>query len=486
MSPFNNPVLMVPKKEKGKWRFCLDCRYINDLTEDQYFPIPRIDDAISSLAGATIFSILDQTSGYHQVDLDEETSAMCAFSTRKGHYQYTRLPMGLRGSGMTFQKMVTLLLAGMLHTEILAYLDDCILYGNSVVQHMVTLEEVLRRFGSANLKLKPRKCKLFRQSIVYLGYLIDKNGVRPNPEATELIKNLPEPTSVTGVQMFLGKANYYRKFVPNLADIAHPLYELIKSKGKVPFIWEAEHQASFDQIKSILTSGQVMAHPRTDQEFVLDVDASDYALGVELSQADENGDLRPIFYGSRHLEKSERAYSATARETLAAVFGCEYFREFLQGRKFVLRSDHNPLVWLRKMKEPKRPYSGWIIRLEQFEYKIVYRPGKDHINADFNSRINSTDEIADLLSVGTQTEMSTPAVKSVGLTADTSHTAAVNASELMDNPECNRVISMEAPMNQQNRGVGDDSPNAAVVNLVSDKQQVASLEEDASLEEASP
>ena len=404
MSPFNNPVLMVPKKEKGKWRFCLDCRYINDLTEDQYFPIPRIDDAISSLAGATIFSVVDQTSGYHQVELDEETSEMCAFSTRKGHYQYTKLPMGLRGSGMTFQKMVTLLLTGMLHTEVLAYLDDCILYSNSVQQHMKTLEEVLRRFQSANLKLKPKKCKLFKRSIVYLGYLVDSSGVRPNPEATELIRNLPEPTSVTGVQIFLGKANYYRKFIPNLADIAHPLYELVKSKGKTAFKWEVEHQAAFDQIKAILTSGQVMCHPRTDREFVLDVDASDYALGVELSQVDDSGDLRPIFYGSRHLEKSERAYSATARETLAAVFGCEYFREYLQGRKFILRSDHNPLVWLRGMKEPKRPYSGWIMRLEQFEYKIQYRAGKEHQNADFNSRIPVMEGGVNRSSVSTQTE----------------------------------------------------------------------------------
>ena len=483
MSPFNNPVLMVPKKEKGKWRFCLDCRYINDLTEDQYFPIPRIDDAIGSLAGATVFSVLDQTSGYHQVDLDEETSAMCAFSTRKGHYQYARLPMGLRGSGMTFQKMVTLLLSGMLHTEILAYLDDCILYGNSNAQHMVTLEEVLKRFGNANLKLKPRKCKLFRQSIVYLGYLIDSSGVRPNPEVVELIKNLPEPTNVTGVQMFLGKANYYRKFIPNLADIAHPLYELIKSKGKVSFKWEAEHQVSFDQIKSILTSGQVMAHPRTDREFVLDVDASDYALGVELSQADENGDLRPIFYGSRHLEKSERAYSATARETLAAVFGCEYFREYLHGRKFVLRSDHNPLVWLRRMKEPKRPYSGWIIRLEQFEYKIVYRPGKDHTNADFNSRISSAEEQADQLSVGTQTEMDVT-VTNGGGKDDTTRTAAVSASIPLNNSECDREISLGSEMNQDSKGVGDDPSNAAAVNRVGDEQEVVNLEEDASVGES--
>ena len=127
MSPFNSPVLMVPKKEKGKWRFCLDCRYINDLTEDQYFPIPLIDEAMDSLAGSSIYTIMDMTTGYHQVDLDEETSEMCAFSTRKGHFQYTRLPMGLRGSGSTFQKMVTLILSGMLHTEVLAYLDDCIL-----------------------------------------------------------------------------------------------------------------------------------------------------------------------------------------------------------------------------------------------------------------------------------------------------------------------------------------------------------------------
>ena len=402
-SPFNNPVLMVPKSEPGKWRFCLDCRYINDLTEDQYFPIPLIDEAMDSLAGSTIFTDMDMTSGYHQVDLDDETSDMCAFSTRKGHFQYKKLPMGLRGSGMTFQKMVTLLMSGMLHTEVLAYLDDFILFGRSVEQHMGTLREVLSRLRKAGLKLKPRKCNLFQDELVYLGFLVNKDGIRPNPEAVRKIKELPEPTSVCEVQRFLGKANYYRKFVPKLAEIAHPLYELTKSKGKNQFLWEAEHQSAFDCLKSILCSNVVMGYPRFDQEFILDVDASDYALGIELSQKDENGDERPVFYGSRHLEKSERSYSATARETLAAVFGCEYFKQYLQGRKFILRSDHNPLVWLRSMKDPKRPYNGWIVRLEQFHYEIQYRPGKQHVNADFNSRILPTEEEMGQRTIGTQT-----------------------------------------------------------------------------------
>ena len=160
MSPYNNPVLLVPKSEPGKWRFCLDCRYVNDLTEDQYFPIPRIDDAMDCLSGSTIFSVVDCTSGYHQVPLDEEASEMCAFSTRKGHWQYTKMPMGLRGSGMTFQKLITLLMAGMLHAEVLAYLDDCILFSKSIDHHLKILEEVLSRFYVAKMKLKPRKCTL--------------------------------------------------------------------------------------------------------------------------------------------------------------------------------------------------------------------------------------------------------------------------------------------------------------------------------------
>ena len=402
MSPYNNPVLMVPKKEAGKWRFCLDCRYINDLTENQYFPLPRVDDTIDSLSGASIFSVVDMTSGYHQVELEEESSEMCAFSTRKGHYQYTKMPMGLRGSGMTFQKMVTLLMSGMLHTDVLAYLDDCILYGTNVSQHLATLEEVLHRFCKAGLKLKPRKCKLFQKELVYLGFLVNANGVQPNPEKTELIKNLPSPSCVNEVQVFLGKVNYYRKFIPKLAEIAHPLYELLE-KNKKKFIWDSEQEEAFVKLKTILCSNQVMIHPQLDKDFILDVDASDYGLGVELSQKDINGDERPVAYGSRHLEKSERSYSATARETLAAVFGCEHFKQYLQGRKFILRSDHNPLVWLRAMREPKRPYSSWLVRLEQFQYEIQYRPGSQHTNADFNSRVGHTEKKKMFKSTGTQT-----------------------------------------------------------------------------------
>ena len=184
---------------------------------------------------------------------------------------------------MTFQKMVTLLLSGMLHSEVLAYLDDCILFSRTITQHMDILQEVLRRFGDANLKLKPKKCHLFKSQIVYLGFLIDKAGIRPDPERTNLISQLQEPCNVTEVQRFLGKANYYRKFIPQLARIAHPLYELTMSKGKDKFCWQAEHQSAFDQIKAILVSGQVMGHPRLDREFVLDVDASDFALGAEMT-----------------------------------------------------------------------------------------------------------------------------------------------------------------------------------------------------------
>ena len=404
MSAFNNPVLMVPKKEPGKWRFCLDCRYINNLTKDEYFPIPLIDEAMDSLSGATIFSILDMTSGYHQVPLDEETSSMCAFSTRKGHFQYTRLPMGLRNSGMTFQKMVTLLMSGMLYSEVLAYLDDCILYSKSIKQHFHTLEEVLKRFSNAGLKLKPRKCHILQEQIIYLGYLVDAQGIRPNPEATKRIRELKIPTNVTEVQRFLGKINYYRKFIPNLARIAHPLYTLTEQKSRKKFEWNKEHQESFNKLKEIVSSDKVMGHPRFDRDFIVDVDASDYALGAELSQLDNDGNERPIYFASRHLEKEERSYSATARETLAAVFGCEHFSHYLQGRKFVLRTDHNPLVWLRSMKNPKRPYSGWIIRLEQFNYSIQYRPGVKHTNADFNSRIEPSEEQLGKRSVGTQTK----------------------------------------------------------------------------------
>ena len=408
MSPYNSPVLMVPKKEAGKWRFCLDCRYINDLTADQYFPIPRVDEVMDSLSGMEVFSVVDMTAGYHQVELEGKTSEMCAFSTRKGHYQYAKLPMGLRGSGMTFQKMVTLLFSGMLHTEILAYLDDCILFSKTVSKHMSILEEVLKRFGDANLKLKPRKCHLFKKQIVYLGFLINKKGICPDPERTRLIQELKEPQNVVEVQRFLGKANYYRKFIPRLAEIAHPLYELTTCKEKNKFSWQVEHQTAFNQIKSILISGKVMGHPRSDREYILDVDASNYALGAELSQVDDHGNLKPIYYASRHLEKSERNYSATARETLAAVFGCEHFRQYLQGVKFKLRTDHNPLVWLRNMKEPKRPYSGWIMRLEQFEYEMIYRAGKEHANADFNSRVGNPEGIVKVsigIQVGSQSEM---------------------------------------------------------------------------------
>ena len=377
------PIVIVKKKD-GSNRICVDYRALNAVTEKDAHPLPRIEDSLDALAGSCVYSTLDMTSGYHQVEVAEADRDKTAFVTGMGHHlRYVTMPFGLCNAPSTFQRLMEKVLQGLLWRTAVVYLDDVVIYSRSLEDHYSHLEAVIQRFQQHNLKLKPRKCELFRTRVHYLGHVVTPEGVATDPALIEKVTGWDPPQNLKEVRTFLGLTGYYRRFVPAYGDVAEPLVRL--TDGKTPFEWTPACQKAFEQLKTCLTSAPILAHPTAQDTFILDTDASNLAIGAVLSQ--RQGDQEKVIaYGSKALSKEERNYCVTRRELLAIVHFVEAYRYYLYGKPFVIRTDHSSLRWMLNQKEPKDQLARWIQRLSVFQFTIEHRPGQKHANADALSR----------------------------------------------------------------------------------------------------
>lgn len=388
-SPWNSPLLVVPKKPdtngEKKWRLVIDFRRLNEKTVGDAYPLPDITEILDQLGQSKYFSCLDLVMGYHQIELEEEDKAKTAFSTKSGHWEYNRLPFGLKTAPATFQRMINTALSGLTGTRCFVFLDDIVIYANSLTEHDTKLREVFGRIRRYNLKLQPGKCDFLRKEVSYLGHVITAEGVRPDSEKVKVIENFPRPESAKQLKTFLGMAGYYRRFIPNFSRLAAPLYLLLKKD--VHFTWGNDQEDTFQKLKEKLTAKPILQYPDFSREFILTTDASNEGVGAILSQGQIGKDL-PIAYASRRLNQAERNYTTSERELLAIVWGTKHFRPYLYGRRFKIVSDHQPLLWIMNVKDPGSRLLRWRIKLEEYDYEIVYKKGILNTNADALSRIH--------------------------------------------------------------------------------------------------
>lgn len=381
----SNPVLI--RKRDGGVRWCIDYRNLNAVTEKDVFPLPLIEECIDTLAGNSIFSKLDANSAYWQVPIKESDRSKTAFNTKHGLFQFVKMSFGLCNAPATYSRIMQLVLRGLTWKIVLAFMDDILVMGKNFAEHLCNLEAIFERFRRFQLKLKPSKCEFLKEQVEFLGRMVSKNGLEAGDKHIKRVGSWPSPKTTKEVEQFLGFANYHRSFIQNYAHISNPLYKLT---GKNKFVWEDIHEDAFCELKKALTSTPVLALPTKEDQFVLDTDASNDAIGGELLQI-QNREERTISFASFSLTHEQIKYCTTRKELLAVVRMVRHFRHYLLGRHFVVRTDHSSLQWLMNFRNPQTQLARWLEELGQYNMTIVHRPGKQHQNADGLSRIPQTD-----------------------------------------------------------------------------------------------
>ena len=373
---------MLVRKKDGSVRWCVDYRALNKVTIKDSYPLPLIEECMDTLAGNKWFSKLDANAAYWQIKVHPDDRKKTAFITKYGLFEFTRMGFGLCNAPATFARAINLVLHRLNWKIALAFLDDVLVLGKTPQDHLTNLREVFERFRQFGMKFKPKKCELFCSKVEFLGRTVSAEGVEMGNQYIEAVKEWPLPTESKGVERFLGFANYHRSFIPDFSHIAKPLYDLTGKKG---FHWGLEQQEAFDKLVGLLLKPPVLAIPTSTGHFILDTDASDFAVGGELSQV-QGGHERTIGYGSAVLSTEQRRYCTTRKELLAVIKFTRQFRHYLLGRKFTIRTDHHSLIWLMNFKHPQNQIARWLEELSQYNMRIVHRAGKKHINADALSR----------------------------------------------------------------------------------------------------
>ena len=382
-SSWTSPVVLIKKKD-GSHHFCVDYRRLNGLTKMDVFPLPRVDDTLDMLSQTQYFSMLDLAAGYWQVRMDSDSQEKTAFSTCSGHYEFCVMPFGLCNGPSTFQRLMESVLMGLSRSRCMVYLDDVMVIGRNFTEHLENLREVFGRFRQANLKLKPEKCFLASSEVLYLGYVVSREGISADVQKVEAVRSFPRPTNLTSLRSFLGLASYYRRFIPNFSTVASPLYALTRKDAE--FFWGQSEQVAFDHLKQILIDAPVLAFPNFDQEFILETDASGVGLGAILAQKQPDGTVQPIAYGSRTLQQQEKKYGATELEALGVVWAVKHFRHYIYGHHCHVFTNHEPLRSLLNTPHPSGKLARWGLALQEVDIVIHYRPGKSNVSADSLSR----------------------------------------------------------------------------------------------------
>lgn len=394
-SSYASPVVLV-KKRDGSLRICVDFRKLNSKTIKDSFPLPRIEESLEALRGSKYFTSLDLAHGYHQVAMDVGSVGKTAFRVPFGLYEFTRMPFGLANAPGTFQRVMEMCLGDLNLSELLIYLDDILVFSSSVEEHLDRLDKVFCRLGEFGLKIKGKKCSLFRDQVLYLGHVIDSRGISVDEEKIQRVRDWPIPQTAEQLRSFLGLAGYYRRFVKGFSQIAAPLHALLPpvTKGKNvkrvrEFRWNEEAQAAFDQLKQALVNTPVLAYPDFGRPFVLEVDASLKGLGACLIQEDAEGRKHPVAYASRGLRGVESKYpnySSFKIELLALKWAVvDKFRDYLMGMHFTVLTDNNPLSHIQTAKLGACE-SRWVAQLSAFDFDIKFRSGASNRCADALSR----------------------------------------------------------------------------------------------------
>ena len=391
-SPYCCPIVMV-KKKYGGWRYCVDLRKINQMTEKVSFPMPRIEDALRKLKKPKYFSSMDLLKAYYQIPVAEEDQKYYAFSDGRRHLQFTRCPMGAKNSGSTLALLIELVLRGLPPECVIGYLDDILLATEDWESHMEMLGRLLGSITKAKLKLCPIKCQFARLETKSLGHVLTSEGIRPDKYNLDKVKQWAEAKNVAEVRTFLGLTGYYRSLIKDYAHIASPLTDLLHADKE--WKWGEREKEAFHRLKQTLISEPIAAYPDYDEEFQLKTDASKVALGGVLGQVQQKKE-RMIACMSKKFTTDELKWAPYDREFLAMILPTRHFSHYLRWKPFKLFTDHKPLLaWkdVTAQKDGSGKRTRWAMELSSYDVEVIYKEGKRHGDADALSRHPNPDEV---------------------------------------------------------------------------------------------
>jgi hypothetical protein len=377
-SPAASPILFV-KKADGSLRLCVDYRGLNEGTIKNRYPLPLIQETLMQLSKAKYFTTLDIRGAYNLVRMAEGEEWKTAFRTRYGLFESLVMPFGLTNAPADFQAFINDVLRPFLDRFCTAYLDDILIYSETIEEHREHIKQILDALSKAGLHLKPEKCKFYQMEVKYLGLLVGRNGIKMDPSKVQTIMEWEPPSNLKDVQEFLGFANFYRRFIRDYSKVVAPLTSLTKKDNgqPVPFVWGTAQQNAFDTLKKAFTTAPILRHFDYDREVVVETDASDYVSAGVLSQYDDEGTLHPVAFFSKKHSPAECNYEIYDKELMAIVRCFEEWRPHLEGSAFPVQvlTDHKNLEYFMTTKLLNRRQARWSEFLSRFNFKIVYRPG---------------------------------------------------------------------------------------------------------------
>jgi len=385
-SPFASPVTLVLKKGEGrKSRLCVDYSALNKIVIPESHPFPIIEDMMIRVRNCKYFTKLDVNSAFWSIAIRNKDRHKSAFITQNGHFQWKRLPFGLKSSPAIFQRILSdILVKNKLSHFTINYIDDILIFSENYKDHLQHIEKVLIAIEQAGFKLNQKKCTFAKKSVIYLGHEIKENEIKPLNDNLIAIKNFPTPENQKNVRQLLGKINFYLKYLPQASIELEPLHNLLRKNVK--FKWTDECQKSFDKIKNHLSSEPVLAIFDPDRPIYIFTDASKKGVAAILKQPQRDNTIRPVWYFSKKLSKSYENKRAIFLELLAIKECILYWQYKLIGKSFTIFTDHKPIENFNITKSNDPELLALLNYISNFNFEIKYNPGKNNTEADGYSR----------------------------------------------------------------------------------------------------
>ena len=377
-------MVVVPKAD-GSVRICVDLTRLNESVRREHHPLPAVEQALAQLAGAQVFSKIDANSGFWQIPLAQESALLTTFITPFGRFCFNRLPFGITSAPEHFQRRMSEILQGV--TGVVCLMDDILVHGKSKEEHDQRLLIVLRRLEEAGVTLNRKKCIFAQEQVKFLGQVVDRTGVRPDPDKVSAIANFKTPTCVGDIRRLLGMTNQLGKFSPNLANTTKPLRDLLAKDSE--WCWDEAQRCAFDDVRREISRSPVLALFDPCRPTTVSADASSFGLGAVLLQEQDNGEQRPVAYASRSMSPTEQRYAQIEKEALAITWACDRFADYLVGLEFHVETDHKPLVPLlgaKRLDELPLRVQRFRMRMLRYHFTISHVQGKNLVVADTLSR----------------------------------------------------------------------------------------------------